>query len=88
MSDCSLEIGTGGLLDLLGQPARVHVALGSQLPRDGEDLFQRRLSLDLADVPQRAPAELRERTPIERDDGWRRGVGECGLVCLSRSGHS
>src|SRR5688572_10644296 len=66
MSDCSLEMGTGRLLDLLGKAPRVHVALDPELARDGQHLLDRRI-IELLDVPEGTRAELSERTTIEPD---------------------
>ena len=64
MSDCSLEIGTGCLLDLLGQAAGVHVALGTELARDREHLIEGRHGLNLANIPKGPAAELCKRAAV------------------------
>jgi hypothetical protein len=80
-------MGTRHLLDLFGELARGHVAFGTKLPRDGDDLLDCRLGLDLVDVPERPTAIVKKRAPVERDEGWRRG--QCnGRDKVSGMGHA
>src|SRR5262249_48047404 len=73
MSDCSLEMGTGRPLDLLGKPPSLHVALDSELPCDGQNLLDRWIVV-FFDVPERTGTEFCERAAVEPDHVLPRGL--------------